>query len=148
MQDRFTYKEDRGKEPYSLIPEICVREIFRKNARYSWAECIKSHVEIVYDSDYYKFLKDLLDVLKYGIKKYGKKDSWMFIQDAQDRYSAAFIRHQMSEEAKDKYSGLSHSAHAMCNAMFLLYFEIQESLGCDFKKVSEPYHYYWSYKES
>lgn len=61
-------------------------------------------------------------VLTYGFKKYHGKHGWKSLADAVSRYEAAMIRHQLkkaSGELIDPESGLPHSYHIACNAMFL-----------------------------
>lgn len=71
------------------------------------------------------FIEGVGEVLTYGAKKY-TADSWQNVEDAEDRYYAALLRHLMAYragETADKESGLSHLKHAACNLMFLLHFE-------------------------
>lgn len=69
-------------------------------------------------------------VLTYGAKKY-QEDSWQDVPDAKCRYENALYRHQneRAEDMFDKESGLLHSAHVACNALFVLYFDIKEHLA-------------------
>jgi hypothetical protein len=70
-------------------------------------------------------------VLTYGAKKYAE-DSWQEVPDGKRRYENALYRHQNARaclEMFDEESGLLHSAHIACNALFVLYFEIQEHLA-------------------
>lgn len=116
-------KETEGKEPYDMIPEICVREILCKGYCYSWVDIYDKTKK---DSKIESF-KQILEVLKFGAKKYGR-DSWKFVDDAQEKYSAAFLRHMQHDfNDIDEESGLPHGWHALCNCIFLLWFEIQSS---------------------
>jgi hypothetical protein len=70
-------------------------------------------------------LDDLASVLTYGASHY-KAKSWMELEDAENRYFAALMRHLSASrqgEINDSESGLSHMAHVMCNVVFLLWFE-------------------------
>lgn len=61
-------------------------------------------------------------VLTYGFKKYGGKHGWKSLDDAVKRYEAALLRHQLlkaSGEMLDSESGLPHTWHIACNALFL-----------------------------
>lgn len=65
-------------------------------------------------------------VLTYGFKKYGGKHGWKSLEDAVKRYEAAMIRHQLAKakgEVIDPESGLPHSFHIACNALFLAQLE-------------------------
>jgi hypothetical protein len=66
-------------------------------------------------------IKEVVDVLTFGAKKYGPHN-WRNVQDAHNRYYSALMRHIVkfeSGEANDPETGLSHLAHAMCNLVFL-----------------------------
>ena len=65
----------------------------------------------------------------YGLEKYKSEGSWKEVENAQDRYWAAMQRHVdacFNDEELDPESGLPHLSHALCNIMFLLWFEIME----------------------
>lgn len=68
-------------------------------------------------------LKDVVKVLTMGAIKYGD-DNWKMVKDGNKRYFDAMMRHswQWKEdpESKDEDSGISHLAHAICCALFLL----------------------------
>ena len=69
-------------------------------------------------------LKDVVKVLMLGAKKYSP-DNWKKCDDV-TRYKDALMRHVISYIIGDKAddeSGLSHLAHAVCNCLFLMYFE-------------------------
>lgn len=68
-------------------------------------------------------LKDVVRVLMLGAKKY-TLDNWKKCDDV-TRYKDALMRHvisYVSGDITDKESGLSHLAHAVCNCLFLMYF--------------------------
>lgn len=82
-----------------------------------------------YDSDKIRWdlvpfgaLESVAKIITFGAKKYGE-NNWKTLENFEDRYFAAFMRHIMSwrqgEEA-DPESGEPHLAHAMCNLLFLL----------------------------
>ena len=75
-------------------------------------------------------LKVVAAVLTYGAKKY-QEDSWQEVPDGKRRYENALYRHQNDRalEDFDRESGLLHSAHIACNALFILWFEILEHLN-------------------
>lgn len=122
---KMSYKNDEGKKQF-LMPEICFRSIASKDERYRYTFIIDKVIESMYCGSIDRFLADVEKVLDYGIKKYGKKNSWQEVPYAQMRYYSAMMRHYMSEDAVDAESGISHKAHMSCNLVFLLWFEIQE----------------------
>lgn len=76
-----------------------------------------------------KQMEDVVKVLMEGAKKY-KKDNWKNCNDL-DRYKDALMRHvtaYVEGEKIDKEDplGLSHLAHAVCNCLFLMYFDDKE----------------------
>lgn len=69
-------------------------------------------------------LKDVVKVLMLGAKKY-TPDNWKKCDDV-TRYKDALMRHiisYISGETEDDESHLSHLAHAICNCLFLMYFD-------------------------
>lgn len=129
-KEYYAKKDDKDKEPYHLIPEICVREWYRPKSerRGVWAQVFKTTVAELGSS--IDSRDALLEVLKHGIEKYGKANSWKFVANAQDRYAAAAYRHYKKrvreKEEIDPDSKLPHIYHELCNYMFLMWFELQE----------------------
>lgn len=72
-------------------------------------------------------LVEVAKALRMGELKYGR-ENWKKVENLEDRYLAAMLRHlvaiQMGEK-QDKESGLSHLAHVVVNAMFLLDYEVR-----------------------
>lgn len=94
-------KHDSGKLRYDLVPPIAA--------------------------------KALATVLTYGAKKY-KANSRQELGDFQARYTAALFRHieaWRAGELYDKESGIQHLAHALCNLVFLLWYDMRLSLKID-----------------
>lgn len=86
-------------------------------------------------------LRAVAAVLTYGALKY-KEDSWQHVPNGKERYESALDRHlnawKAGEEC-DEESGLPHLAHAACNALFLLWFEITDgSIEGDYTKFNAP----------
>lgn len=82
----------------------------------------KLKVELLY-KDLVNELEDIAKVLSFGAKKYGSRN-WQNLDNAQERYTAALIRHTnafMKGELLDPESGLSHLAHAGCCILFLMF---------------------------
>lgn len=72
-------------------------------------------------------LTEIAKVLSVGANKYGKYN-WKMVEDT-SRYEGALLRHYAAYQAGemyDKETGLSHLAHLGCNALFLLYFFLEE----------------------
>jgi len=73
-----------------------------------------------------KVVTEVAEVLTFGAKKYPKPpndDSWRDVPNGKQRYADALYRHLHAAlvlgEKKDKESGKSHLAHAICNILFL-----------------------------
>ena len=74
----------------------------------------------------FHLFEGLARIRQYGVEKYGSEDSWKDVPDARKRYTDALLRHifaWLAGEKLDKESGLRHIDHALCNLMFLVYFE-------------------------
>ena len=68
-------------------------------------------------------VEDVVKVLTFGAKKYAP-DNWKFVDDANNRYMDAAMRHLVAHQQGDVYdneSGESHIAHAMCCLLFMLW---------------------------
>lgn len=76
-------------------------------------------------------LEQVGTVLTFGAKKYAAH-SWQTVPGGDDRYLAALLRHLTAigkGEQNDPESGLSHLAHAACNALFILELECRKKTG-------------------
>ena len=72
-----------------------------------------------------KFIEAVGKVLTFGADKY-EPNNWQKVDDAEDRYYAAALRHLLAwrhGEKTDPESGLNHLAHVATNMMFLLHFD-------------------------
>lgn len=70
-------------------------------------------------------LDEVLKVLEFGAKKYAA-DNWQRVEDAETRYYDAAHRHlaaYWNGESTDPESKQHHLAHAICCAMFLMWFD-------------------------
>ncbi len=77
----------------------------------------------------FKVLEPVVQVLTFGAKKYGP-NNWQLLPDFKQRYTAAFLRHFVawqSGEKIDPESGHAHIAHMICNLIFILWKEQNES---------------------
>lgn len=75
-------------------------------------------------------MNEVLKVLMLGDRKYPSPDgcNWKAVPNARKRYYNAALRHLTSwynGEKTDPESGYNHLAHAVTNALFLLWFEIK-----------------------
>lgn len=85
----------------------------------------------------YEVLHEVVKVMTFGLQKYSK-DNWMKVENAHDRYFAAAMRHVIDEwwiknSKKDEESGCHPLAHAICDLLFLLWFDLQEEKKNDNK---------------
>ena len=90
-------KYDQGKIRYDLIPPECLRELAK--------------------------------VLTYGIEKYKEADSWQTVPEMERRYYSALMRHLeewRGGNKEDAESHLRHLSHVLCNALFLLWSDINQ----------------------
>lgn len=70
-------------------------------------------------------LTQVAEILTFGAQKYAAH-SWQTVPQGSERYLAALLRHLTAHaggEDKDPESGMSHLAHAACNALFILELE-------------------------
>ena len=68
-----------------------------------------------------ELIEEAVMVLTSALAKY-EPDNWKYVKDRENRYYAALMRHIVAwrkGEKKDKESGLSHLAHALCCLVFL-----------------------------
>ncbi|BAS69545.1 gp174 [Pectobacterium phage PPWS1] len=78
-------------------------------------------------------LTQVAEILTFGAQKYAAH-SWQTVPQGSERYLAALLRHLTAHaggEDKDPESGMSHLAHAACNAMFILELEARNAKGTD-----------------
>lgn len=72
----------------------------------------------------FKQLEKVVKVLMNGMKKYSR-DNWKKCDDV-NRYKDALMRHITSYiegEKSDPEDNISHLAHAICNCLFLMWFD-------------------------
>lgn len=79
-------------------------------------------------------LEQVVKVLMNGANKYGR-ENWKKCDDV-NRYKDALMRHTVAYVKGEKIDdiskggdGLSHLAHAICNCLFLMYFDDKENGG-------------------
>lgn len=81
-------------------------------------------------------LEQVSQILTFGAQKYAAH-SWQTVPRGEDRYLAALLRHLTAHskgENNDPESGMSHLAHAACNALFILELEARKC-ALDSEKV-------------
>lgn len=68
--------------------------------------------------DFSRALLAVTEVGTFGTNKYSR-GNWLFVDNAQERYTDAMYRHLLSEsiDSVDSESGLLHAAHAAWNAL-------------------------------
>lgn len=90
-------------------------------------------------------LEDVVKVFTMGSEKYGR-ENWKSVENGMFRYYGAMMRHIKSykrymetgdkEELYDSESGLHHLAHAMTNAIFLMW--LDNNVAHKFKEGDKP----------
>ena len=73
-------------------------------------------------------IEKIVEVYHFGAKKYAP-NSWKQLENGEQRYKAALLRHLTAHdkgEVYDSESGLLHMQHACWNAIAVLYFAIQK----------------------
>jgi hypothetical protein len=79
-------------------------------------------------------LQEVAKVLTYGAKKYAP-DNWKKVPNAKERYAGALLRHFTEYREGNIFDHeacpdiLRHIAQVACNALFLLYFELQDEIS-------------------
>ena len=77
-----------------------------------------------------EFIEGVGKVLTFGAEKY-EENSWQKVDNAENRYYAAAMRHLLAwrkGEKIDPESGLNHLDHVACNIMFLQHFEKEDDV--------------------
>jgi hypothetical protein len=77
-------------------------------------------------------VEELAKVMTYGATKY-PDDNWKKLENAEDRYFAAAMRHlskHRAGELVDEDSGLLHAAHAACCLLMVLWFATHPKAQC------------------
>lgn len=128
------HKFDQGKTDYSLIPYEVVYELYNPDNKSLWTDVFRDFCE-QYDIKALTAIDQVRDVLEYGLRKYGKKNSWQQVPDGKERYMSAMFRHLIDNETGlpydidhiDEESGLPSYAHALCNMIFLIWLDLKQS---------------------
>ena len=75
-------------------------------------------------------LDNVVKVLTLGSQKYSR-DNWKLLEDSNNRYFAAAMRHLWARfrgEKTDPESGIDHGAHAICCILFMMEKDNNETL--------------------
>ena len=75
--------------------------------------------------DFKEAFIEVSKVWEFGANKY-EKHNWAYVDNAEDRYSNALLRHMLEGDTRDYESGLLHASHVAWNALARLYFIIQK----------------------
>jgi len=127
-EDYYNAKDDKEKRK-SLIPvEVMPYVLNKDNAEeLLWGRVFKAEMT----NSGIDTILPIEKVLKFGAEKYGA-NQWQDVPDAKERFKDALQRHTYDDDGKlilyktDADSGLKHVYHALCNIMFLMWFELKE----------------------
>jgi len=90
-------------------------------------------------------MEEVARVSKFGADKY-VYGGWMHVQDGQERYDEALVRH-ITKRAKgefyDEDSGLGHDTHEAWNALAKLELRLMDDIKIDDVIDEELYGYEW-----
>lgn len=81
--------------------------------------------KVRWDLVFWEPIVEYAKVLTFGAKKYAA-NSWQDVDNGEERYFAALIRHLVAWREGERYdedSGLHHLGHALCNLCFLFWFD-------------------------
>lgn len=92
----------------------------------------------------WKALREVVAVREYGVKTYGSEHCWQEVEPR--RYIDALLRHGAEIVAdgihsRDPESGLLHSAHIACNALFLVWFAVRGQASATVEKSEDEGKY-------
>ena len=103
---------------------------------------------VKYDSDKIQMellplreLREVAKVLTYGAKKYAP-ENWKKVPNMKERYTGALLRHLTEYREGNKFDPeagswkLRHIAQVACNALFLLWEELEDDNNLDISDVS------------
>lgn len=79
--------------------------------------------------DFARALEAVAQIADFGAQKYSR-GGWLDVPDGQRRYTAALLRHLLTEakgERRDPESRLLHSAHAAWNALARLELDLRDA---------------------
>lgn len=78
--------------------------------------------------DFAEPLKEICKVWSFGADKYSKSN-WKLVENAEDRYTNALIRHLVAEDTEvyDDESSILHATHVAWNAIARLYFIVSKT---------------------
>ena len=130
-RDPVGIKHDQNKSRWDLIPWDAVRcaqggtNLHEALSRYSDTGHVDALATVCRILIGAAGLRAIASVLTYGADKYSE-NNWQLVSRPKERYLSALWRHVDAGEGLDSETGLPSVAHAACNALFLLHFEIAE----------------------
>jgi len=95
----------------------------------------KSNVELIPGD----VLLEVWEILWFGKEKYWK-NNWQLLENFEDRYIGAALRHIYQFQNWEKFddeSGKSHLSHALTNLIFLVYKQLKDERENKSKKWSK-----------
>lgn len=105
---------------YQKAKESAVDQVVNESEKFVKADKGKTEWSLIP----FEQLEDVAKVLMMGAEKYSV-DNWKRCDDPK-RYKDSLLRHVLSYvngDCVDKESGKSHLAHAICNCLFLMWFD-------------------------
>ena len=117
--------EERGRlmnTPGAIIPVNKMTDIIERGDETKF-----DNGKVMWDLLPYEAIEKVAEILTYGYNKYCK-EGWKSVPDAENRYFAALMRHLIAEKNGEEYddeSGYLHLSHVATNALFLLWFKLQ-----------------------
>lgn len=69
-------------------------------------------------------LPEICKIYQFGVDKYGE-GNWKKVEDGENRFRNALIRHYLSGKEFDDETGFLESTHIAYNALMVLWFELK-----------------------
>ena len=139
---------EKEVKAYQLICSDCLQNYTPKEEKVSKEEFVKADDgKLKWSLMPFAELEDVVRVLMNGAKTYSS-DNWKKCDDTK-RYEDALMRHIVDYQKGNKLDngpkgdGLPHLAHAICNCLFLMWFDNQaakqEEEDLELKKEYQQY---------
>lgn len=116
--------------PYDVMPEISgTHSLVDTDAqKHKGIKDDSGKTQWWYMDNFWPDLEQVADVLTYGDSKYPAEDgaNWKRLDNPEQRLCDALLRHVLKyryESKEDSETGKSHLAHAITNALMLMYFD-------------------------
>jgi len=111
-----------GEEALKMLLELAPKGVNKGGEKFD-------HGKLDFSIVPFECLDELAKIMTYGCIKYGKPSGWQLVENMEDRYFSALMRHLSAYkqgEARDPESNELHLSHALCNIVFLLWKELQK----------------------